>query len=94
MASQPTHEPLSYDVDGGEYNRGDQIIDEQRSTYDVFMGLTKWGGLAVIAIVAWATLAFATEAGVLTAFIVAAVVVGLGVLLLREKKPEPATRRP
>ena len=95
MATHTDDHGLPYDKDGGEWHRGDQIIDEQRATYDVFMGLTKWGGLAVIAVVAWATMTFATEAGFLTGVFVAAVIVVLGVLLLREKKSDHAgDRRP
>ncbi len=95
MATQPTDEPLAYDRDGGDWNRGDQIIDEQRSTYDVFMGLTKWGGLAVVAVVAWATLAFATKAGVMTAFVIAAVIAAAGWWFLRDKPSDhEPDRRP
>lgn len=94
MATQPTDEPLAYDIDGGEWNRGEQIIDEQRSTYDVFMGLSKWGALAVATILTWAVLAFATEAGVMTAFVVAAVLAGAGIFFLREKAQKtPENRR-
>jgi hypothetical protein len=82
-------EPLPYDRDGGEYNRGDMIIDEQQSTYHVFMGLTKWGSLAVVAVVLWASLAFAAGAGVINATLITAVLVVVGVFLLREKSTNP-----
>jgi L-asparagine transporter-like permease len=78
--------PLPYDKDGGEYHRGDMTIDEQKSTYDMFMGLSKWGSLAVIAVVLWSTVAFAVGAGWLTALMVTVVVVAIGIFLLREKK--------
>lgn len=82
-------EPLPYDRDGGEYNRGDMIIDEQQSTYHVFMGLTKWGSLAVVAVVLWASLAFATGAGLFTATLATIAFVAIGVFVLREKSTNP-----
>ena len=87
-AAHDQHASVPYDVDGGEYHRGDQEISEQRSTYDVFMSLTKWGSLAVAAVVLWGTVAFAVGAGWLTALMVTVVFVGLGIFVLREKKPE------
>ncbi len=76
--------PLPYDKDGGEYHRGDMIIEEQRSTFNVFMALTKWGSVAVAAVLIWATLAFAVGTGVLTAFLVAAVFTAACIFFLRK----------
>jgi ATP/ADP translocase len=78
--------PVPYDADGGEYHRGDMEIVEQRATYDVFMGMTKWGSVAVIVLVLFLTLTFATGAGWLTALIVSLVVLAASIFLLREKK--------
>ena len=83
---------VSYDADGGEYHRGDMEIAEQRSTYDMFMGLSKWGSLAVAAVVLWGTVAFAVGAGALVAFGVVIVFVALGIFVLREKK-KPGVER-
>ena len=83
---------VPYDADGGEYRHGDMEIIEQRSTYDLFMGLSKWGSLTVAAVVIWGTVAFAVGAGPLTAFLVVAVFIALGVFLLREKK-KPGVER-
>jgi hypothetical protein len=89
MAAAPhDHASVPYDADGGEYHRGDQEIGEQRSTYDVFMGLTKWGSLAVAAVVLWATLAFAVGTGWLNALMITVVFTALGWFVLREKKSE------
>lgn len=80
--------PAPYDADGGAYHRGDMEIAEQQSTYEVFMGLTKWGSLGVAALVLFLTLTFATGAGWLTAVIATVVMTAIGVFLLREKKPD------
>lgn len=73
--------------DHGDYHRGEMDIHEQRSTYDVFMGLTKWGSLVIAALVLFLSLAFATEAGVFTGLIAAVVLIAAGVFLLRDKRP-------
>lgn len=72
---------------GSDYHRGDMDIREQVSTYHLIMGFTKWGSLAIASLVLWATLLFCTDNfGFLGATASAAVLVVLGVLLLREKK--------
>lgn len=72
----------------GEYHRGEMEIAEQASTFDAFMGLTKWGSLAIAALLVFLILTFATGAGVFTAFLVTAVFAALGVFVLREKKSQ------
>lgn len=68
-----------------DYQRGAMDIQEQASTYSAFMGLTKWGSLALaaslVALVVW----FCTPAGFLPGFIGAVVVTVGGIALLREK---------
>jgi hypothetical protein len=83
--------PVPYDVDGGEYHRGDMNIAEQRSTYEAIMGLTKWSSLAIAVLLVFLTLTFATEAGWLSALIVSAVLTAAGVFFLREKRPAGAS---
>jgi hypothetical protein len=68
-----------------EHTRGEMDIAEQVSTYNLVMGMTKWGSLAVAAAVLWLTLWFCTDAGLLGATFTAAVLVVLGVVFLREK---------
>lgn len=68
-----------------EYHRGDMDIHEQAATFDLFMGLTKWGSLAIAALLVLLVLWFCTPAGFLSGFISAAVMVALGVVFLREK---------
>ncbi len=78
-----------------DYHRGEMDIHEQRSTYDMFMGLTKWGSLAVAALVVFLTLCFATGAGFLTSTIATVVMIAGGVYFLREKKTsKPNPDRP
>ena len=68
-----------------EYHRGDMDISEQVATFQLFNGLTKWGSLALIALLAQLVLWFCTPAGFLPGFISAAVIVVVGVVILREK---------
>lgn len=46
-----------------EYHRGEMDIHEQAKTYDFVMSLTKWGSLAVAALVLFLTLWFCTSFG-------------------------------
>ena len=68
-----------------EHTRGGMNIAEQVSTFHLVMGMTKWGSLAVAAAVLWLVLWFCTDIGLLGATITAAVLVAVGVVLLREK---------
>ncbi|MBC7166381.1 aa3-type cytochrome c oxidase subunit IV [Phenylobacterium sp.] len=72
-----------------DYHRGEMDIHEQKATFDLFIGLTKWGSLAVIAGVLFLTLFFCTGAGFIGAAASAVVVTAIGVLVLRAK-PEAA----
>jgi len=71
-----------------DFHRGDMDIHEQVATYNVMMGLTKWGSLAVAALVLFLTLWFCTNSGFLGAAITSAVAVVIGFFLLRSKKTE------
>jgi len=68
-----------------DYHRGEMDIQEQASTYALFMGMTKWGSLALAALLVLLVLWFCTPAGFVPGFISAAVLTVLGVFLLREK---------
>ncbi|HEY8614931.1 aa3-type cytochrome c oxidase subunit IV [Phenylobacterium sp.] len=68
-----------------DYHRGEMDIAEQSATYNLVMGITKWGSLAIAALVLWLTLWFCTEAGFLGATVAAVVLVALGVFFLRDK---------
>jgi len=70
---------------GSDYHRGEMDIHEQVATYDLFMGMTKWGSLSLAALLAFLVLTFCTPAGALAGLVTALVVTVIGVLLLREK---------
>jgi hypothetical protein len=72
-----------------EYHRGEMDISEQVATFHLFNGMTKWGSLALAALLALLVLWFCTPAGFLAGFVTAAVLVVVGVIALREK-PEAA----
>ena len=71
-----------------EYHRGEMDISEQKATYAVFMFLTKWGSLAIAALLVLLTLWFCTPAGFVPGFISALVVAVIGVIVLRDKPGE------
>lgn len=68
-----------------EYHRGEMDISEQEATFQLFNGMTKWGSLALAALLPMLVLWFCTPVGFLGGFVTAAVVTVLGALLLREK---------
>jgi hypothetical protein len=70
------------------YHRGDMNIHEQRSTYDFFMGLTKWGSLVTAALVLFLTLWFCAGVGFVGALVVSAIVLALGFWVLRKRERE------
>ena len=67
------------------YHRGDMDIHEQVATFHLVMGITKWGCVGLAAILAWLVLWFCTSAGFWAGLVTAAVIVGLGVTLLRSR---------
>ena len=68
-----------------EYHRGDMDISEQVATFNLFNGMTKWGSLALAAMMVLLVVWFCTPAGFVAGFISAAVLTVLGVVFLREK---------
>ncbi|HEX5377220.1 MAG TPA: aa3-type cytochrome c oxidase subunit IV [Phenylobacterium sp.] len=68
-----------------EYHRGEMDISEQVATFNLFNGLTKWGSLAMAALLALLVLWFCTPAGFLAGLVTAAVVTVIGALVLRDK---------
>lgn len=68
-----------------EYHRGEMDISEQVATFNLFNGMTKWGSLAMVALLALLVLWFCTPAGFLAGFVTAVVVTVIGVVVLREK---------
>lgn len=72
-----------------DYHRGEMEIQEQLATYDLFMGLTKWGSLSVVSVLLLFIVWFCTPGGFMAGLISAVVTAGIGFVLLRAK-PEPA----
>jgi hypothetical protein len=61
-------------------------IAEQTATYQLVMGITKWGSLVIGASLLMLVLWFCTDGGFFGAAVTAAVMIVLGVVFLREKK--------
>jgi thiamine transporter ThiT len=70
---------------GGDYTRGEMIIEEHEKTYDGFLKMTKWGSLYLAAIVLSLVLWFCTGAGFLGGIITGVVLLVVGTLVLSEK---------
>ena len=70
---------------GGDYTRGDMIIEEHEKTYSGFLKMTKWGSLYLAGILLFLVLWFCTPAGFLGALVAGVVVLVLGTLVLGEK---------
>lgn len=68
-----------------EHHRGQMDIQEQVSTFALFMNLTKWGSLFLSAFLLLLVLWFCTPAGFMGGLVAAVVASVLGVLVLREK---------
>ena len=69
-----------------DYHRGDMDISEQASTVHLIMGMTKWGSLVLASFLLFVVIWFCTTAGFLAGFISGAVLLVLGIVMLREKK--------
>ena len=70
----------------GHYHRGDMEIAEQVSTFHGFIGLSKWGSLAIAVGVLFLAMVFCAHAGFFQAALAAVVVAVVGSLVLRDKK--------
>jgi hypothetical protein len=68
-----------------DYHRGEMEIHEQESTFHAFVGLTKWGSLAMAVTLVTLVLWFCTKAGFLGAAVTGVVLAVIGVVALREK---------
>ncbi|MET0274938.1 MAG: aa3-type cytochrome c oxidase subunit IV [Phenylobacterium sp.] len=71
-----------------DYHRGEMDIQEQVSTFHLVMGMTKWGSLALAAMLLFLVLWFCTSTGFLGAFAAGAIVLALGIVILREGKKD------
>jgi hypothetical protein len=60
-------------------------IREQRATYGLFMGMTKWGSLAIASLLVLLVVWFCVGAGFGPALIIAVIVAALGGWFLAKK---------
>ena len=67
-----------------EYHRGEMDIHEQVSTFHLVMGLTKWGSLALAALMVLLVLWFCTPTGFLGAAAASIILTVIGVVVLKE----------
>jgi hypothetical protein len=80
--ADPHHATDAHD----DYVRGSQHIDEQSSTFQLFINLAKWGSLLVAATVAFLVLWFQPGGSFIGGAITAVVILAIGVFALRSKK--------
>jgi len=73
------------DAPSSDYHHGDQDPSMNVSTYHAFIGLTKWGSLAISVALVTLTLWFCTDAGFFAGLISGIVLLALGVVFLRSK---------
>ena len=66
-----------------DYVRGSQEISEQESTFDAFVGLTKWGSLIISASLLFLTIWFQPGGALIPAFITAVVLLVAGFFMLK-----------
>lgn len=69
-----------------DYVRGSQQIDEQASTFNLFINLAKWGSLLTAATLVFLVLWFQPGGSFVAGAISAFVVLVVGVFALRSKK--------
>ena len=69
-----------------DYHRGEMDIQEQVSTFHLVMGITKWGSLILASFLLFIVIWFCTAAGFLPGLITGALLLVLGIVMLREKK--------
>ena len=75
MAAEP-HAP--------DFTPGEMEIAEQTSTYHVFDALVRWGSLTTAALLLFLTIMFCTRAGFIGAAVPTAILVAIGVAVLRK----------
>jgi len=68
-----------------DYHRGEMDIQEQVSTFNLVMGMTKWGSLFLAAFLLFIVIWFCTSAGFVSGFVSGGVLLALGIVLLRSK---------
>lgn len=69
----------------GDYHRGEMDIHEQSSTYTAFLGMTKWGCLALAVGLVFFIMLFCTKAGFLGAAAAAFILLVVGIVAFTMK---------
>ncbi|RYG15139.1 MAG: aa3-type cytochrome c oxidase subunit IV [Caulobacteraceae bacterium] len=69
-----------------DYVRGSMEIREQQSTYDLFMGMAKYGSLAIASVLAFLTIWFMPNGSFVGGFLVMVVMMAAGIAFLRKPK--------
>ena len=80
--ADPHNTPDAHD----DYVRGSQEISEQASTFEAFVGLTKWGSLVISATLLFLTLWFQPGGSFVTGAITAVVMLVAGFFFLKSGK--------
>lgn len=73
------------DAHTDDYRHGEMNSATQAADFHLFIAFAKWGSLFIGALILTLTLWFCTQAGFFTAFITGAVVLAIGVTVLRGK---------
>jgi thiamine transporter ThiT len=73
------------DASSSDYHHGDQDPSAQVATFHAFVGLTKWGSLAISVAILMLSLWFCTGAGFFAGLISGIVLLALGIIFLRSK---------
>ena len=68
-----------------DYHRGEMDIHEQAGTYHAFLAFSKWGSLALAAVLVALIVSFATKAGIIAGIITGVIIAVIGVFALRSK---------
>lgn len=69
-----------------DYVRGSMEISEQKSTYDLFMALSKYGSLAIVALLTFLTIGFMYDGSLLVGAGAGIVLLVAGIFFLRSPK--------
>ncbi len=73
------------DADAHAYEHGKMEINEQASTYDLFIHLAKWGSLSVAVVLVFLVTWFQPSGSFLVALLAALVLAAVGVVALKSK---------
>lgn len=73
-------------ADAHDYHRGEMDVAEQASTFHGFVLLTKWGSLALAAVLTFFILWLCAHASFIASAVVAVLISVLGYFVLRENK--------